>query len=267
MSVASLRRAGRLTIFRSSLATFSRRRCGTTSAPEDPTATPKKRELLSPTAELADPYPGRSRTSSPVSYFGSREHTLVDEENQFLSIDFTRRQSDIFSYDPKHSCPEEEDEAKKFRDYVDVYGEALDAKEVYRGQDRDYEVSRDPEEWKAVEALLPQEIIPPVPEKTEYPSGFVKPTARPGDHPYFVHRTHMHMLPVYTTFNRRTMTMTTKIRRADGNLFALRKDLDKMLMDKYGMEFISQVAEVNSFVNYRGDFQEEFKSFLISKGF
>ena len=63
------------------------------------------------------------------------------------------------------------------------------------------------------------------------------------------------------------MTMTTKIRRADGNLFALRKDLDKMLMEKYGMEFISQVAEVNSFVNYRGDFQEEFKSFLISKGF
>ena len=53
--------------------------------------------------------------SSPVSYFGSREHTLVDEENQFLSIDFSRRQSDIFSYDPKHSCPEEEDEAKKFR--------------------------------------------------------------------------------------------------------------------------------------------------------
>ena len=62
---------------------------------------------------------------------------------------------------------------------------------MYRGQDRDYEVSRDPEEWKAVEALLPQEIIPPVPEKTEYPSGFVKPTARPGDHPYFVHRTHV----------------------------------------------------------------------------
>ena len=41
---------------------YMRRRCGTTSAPEDPTATPKKRELLSPTAELADPYPGRSRT-------------------------------------------------------------------------------------------------------------------------------------------------------------------------------------------------------------
>ena len=53
--------------------------------------------------------------SSPASYFGSREPTLVDEENQYLSFDFTRRQSDIFSYDPKFTCPEEEDEAKKFR--------------------------------------------------------------------------------------------------------------------------------------------------------
>ena len=77
----------------------------------------------------------------------------------------------------------------------------------------------------------------------------------------------MHMLPVYTRFERRSLTMTTKIKRADGNLFALRKDLDKMLVEKYGMEFISQVAEVNSSVTYRGDFEEEFKNFLISKGF
>ena len=187
-----------------------------------------------------------------------------------------------------------------------MYGEGIDAKEVYRGQDRDYEVSRDPEEWKAVEALLPPEVIPPVPEKPVYPSGFIRATAKQGDHPYFVHRTHvmhfqstdlfwpylwyssttalprrqfvfnvfiyckyfqMHMLPVYTRFERRSLTMTTKIKRADGNLFALRKDLDKMLVEKYGMEFISQVAEVNSSVTYRGDFEEEFKNFLISKGF
>ena len=77
----------------------------------------------------------------------------------------------------------------------------------------------------------------------------------------------MHMLPVYTNFERKHMMMTTTIKRADGNLFALRKDLDKMLMQKYGMEFISQVAEVNSYVRYRGDFEEEFKNFLISKGF
>jgi len=267
MSVTSLRSVGRLAMFRSSLATFSRRRCGTTSTTEDPAASSKKRELLSPTAELVDPYPVNSRTSSPASYFGSREPTLVDEENQYLSFDFTRRQSDIFSYDPKFTCPEEEDEAKKFRDYLDVYGEALEGREVYRGQDRDYEVSRDPQEWKVVEALLPPELIPPVPEKARYPSGFVRATAKPGDHPYFVHRTHMHMLPVYTMFNRKKMLMTTKIKRADGNLFALRKDLDKMLMEKYDMEFISQVAEVNSSVIYRGDFEEEFKNFLISKGF
>ena len=72
-----------------------------------------------------------------------------------------------------------------------MYGDALDSKEVYQGQNRDYEVSRDAEEWKAVEALMPLEVIPPVPDKDQYPSGYVRPTAKPQDHPYFVHRTNV----------------------------------------------------------------------------
>ncbi len=76
------------------------------------------------------------------------------------------------------------------------------------------------------------------------------------------------MLPVYTNLNRKRMLLTTIIKKADGNLFQLRDDLDKMLADRYGgMEFISQVSEVNSFLRYRGDFEQDFKEFLISKGF
>jgi hypothetical protein len=77
----------------------------------------------------------------------------------------------------------------------------------------------------------------------------------------------MHMLPVYTNFRRSVMLLTTMIKRVDGNLFALRDDLDRMLMDKYEMEFISQVNEVQSIIKYRGDFEEDFKLYFMSKGF
>jgi hypothetical protein len=73
----------------------------------------------------------RSKTASPVSYFTSQEPILEDPENQFLTSELTRRQSDIFSYDPKHTAQEDEDERKRFRDFVDVYG---DVKEIYRTQ-------------------------------------------------------------------------------------------------------------------------------------
>jgi hypothetical protein len=60
---------------------------------------------------------------------------------------------------------------------------------ILRLQGRDFSVSRDPEEWKHVENLMPLDIIPAIPEKEEYPSGFQPPRAQPGDNPYFVHRT------------------------------------------------------------------------------
>ncbi len=39
------------------------------------------------------------------------------------------------------------------------------------------------------------------------------------------------------------------------------------LFPRYGMDFISQVAEVYGRVLFRGDFEEDFKEFLIEKGF
>lgn len=53
----------------------------------------------------------------------------------------------------------------------------------------------------------------------------------------------------------------------DGDLFALRDALDAFLQERYGMEFISQVAEVYGKVVYRGDFEEDFKEFLLMQGF
>ena len=68
-------------------------------------------------------------------------------------------------------------------------------------QARNYTISSDLEEWKYVERLLPLSVIPEVPKKDHYPSGFKLPKYSAEEaiekYQYFVGRTAMHMLPVY----------------------------------------------------------------------
>ncbi|TRY68517.1 hypothetical protein TCAL_03267 [Tigriopus californicus] len=75
------------------------------------------------------------------------------------------------------------------------------------------------------------------------------------------------MLPVYIHHNIKSQVMRTKVARVDGDLFALRDDLKKFLFERYQMDFISQVGEVYGKVIFRGDFEQDFKEFLIAKGF
>ncbi len=160
---------------------------------------PEKHQIRSPTAQLVPPYP-KSKTASPVSFFGSQEPILVDEENYYLKEDITGKQDDFITYDAEaHRCDTEEDEKKRFSDFLDVYGEAVADQPVFRGKERDFVVSRDPEEWRHVENLIPGDLVPNVPEKAEYPSGFVPATAKPGDHPYFVHRTNVSSIILFLT--------------------------------------------------------------------
>ena len=61
---------------------------------------------------------------------------------------------------------------------------------------------QDPEEWNYVERLLDQSRpktipVPEVEPGKVLPSGFTMPTAKRGDHPYFVKRNPNWMLPVY----------------------------------------------------------------------
>lgn len=62
-------------------------------------------------------------------------------------------------------------------------------------------------------------------------------------------------------------TLITKLRKAEGNLFQLRKDLDDFLFAKYKREFICQVSELQNMLIWSGDFEDEFKEFLLNKGF
>ena len=224
-------------------------------------------------SELPAGDPRRS-TASPASFFGSRDPVEDPQEetreNSFLKFSLSRRGSDVFSFNTAYIRQEPEEEIKMFKDFVSVYGEAgfhQSEETSAPPKEREFVASSDPEEWKHVEALMPMELVPPLPERKDFPSGFVPPKASPGDYPYFVRRTASHMLPVYTKFNRKRMLMQTVVRRADGNLFSLRDDIDAFLKERYNMEFVSQVAELHGIVKYRGYFEEDFKEFLLSKGF
>ena len=137
----------------------------------------------------------------------------------------------------------------------------------------DTEFSTSTEEWKFVERVLPQTLIPSIPKLDRYPSGYQPPMISAEEavakYQYYVCRANSHLLPVYlkTIAGDWEEEMHTDIKKVEGNLYQLRKDIDAFLFQRYKQEFISQVSELQQMVKYKGDFQEEIKEFLYSKGF
>ena len=137
----------------------------------------------------------------------------------------------------------------------------------------DTEFSTSTEEWKFVERLLPAALIPSIPKLDRYPSGYqpAKISAEEAveKYQYYVSRANSHLLPVYlkTISSDLEEEMHTDIKKVEGNLYQLRKDIDEFLFQRYKQEFISQVSELQQMVKYKGDFQDEITEFLYSKGF
>ena len=191
-------------------------------------------------------------------------------------------ETENFSFDPDTGILQErEDEIKHYEEIVRPFREKKDritelnfgkvARDIDRHSPQDFEVSSDKSEWAYVERLFAPKIIPQLPtppnEDGSYPSGFVAPRTQPGDFPYHVSRPRSHMLPVYTHFDRKNLLLTTMIDRCDGNIHQLRSDLNDFLESRYEREFMSQVAELYGRVKFRGDFEQDFKDFLLEKGF
>ena len=135
-----------------------------------------------------------------------------------------------------------------------------------------FQVSKDPVEWAYVERLVPSKtrtIKRDFEYGKEYPSGFVppNPAMRSEAEVYRVGRTRNCMLPVVTKYTRVADTVETSLHKCEGNLYQLREDLDAFLWDKYEQKFPCQVAELYGRLKYRGDFEQEFKEFMIAKGF
>lgn len=123
------------------------------------------------------------------------------------------------------------------------------------------------EEYKFVERLIPPTRIPTPPKhEGPTPTGWKPPLDPPPDLPYMVRRSRMHNVPVYNDIsvgNRKT----TVIRKIEGDIWALEKDVKEYLTQKSGKTPLTQVHEVTRTIRIKGHFDVELKCWLMDKGF
>lgn len=127
--------------------------------------------------------------------------------------------------------------------------------------------SRDPEEWKFVEALLPNKIVPEPPKHSSYPtpSGWVPPKEHV-DTPYRVRRTRFHNLPVYYVVLNGGNRPFTTISKVEGDIWALDADVREYMIEQTSKVTYTRVDEVCRKLWIRGTHLELISKFLISKG-
>uniref|UniRef100_A0A3Q2ZUJ6 Large ribosomal subunit protein mL49 n=2 Tax=Kryptolebias marmoratus TaxID=37003 RepID=A0A3Q2ZUJ6_KRYMA len=123
------------------------------------------------------------------------------------------------------------------------------------------------EEYKFVERLIPASRVPEPPKHAgPAPSGWIPPAETPPALPYMIRRSRMHNVPVYTdlTHGNRKMTL---VRKVEGDIWALEKDVREYLKEVTGKELPTQVNEVTMTLKVKGHFDQELKDWLTSKGF
>ncbi|XP_011187216.1 probable 39S ribosomal protein L49, mitochondrial [Zeugodacus cucurbitae] len=131
------------------------------------------------------------------------------------------------------------------------------------------EIVRDAPEWKYVERLLPQKTIPKPVKKAEYPSGWKPQTAAALPNlKYFVARTKNHMVPVYLHTTFRGQRRITVIRRIQGDIWELERDL-RIVVEKArnGKLCASRVNEMSGQIHFHGDYVDVIREHLKEKGF
>ncbi|XP_014671084.1 PREDICTED: 39S ribosomal protein L49, mitochondrial-like isoform X2 [Priapulus caudatus] len=124
------------------------------------------------------------------------------------------------------------------------------------------------EEYKWVERLLPTKLIPRVKPNLprQMPSGWAPPPEKKPDLPYFVGRNRVYEYNVRHEVRHQTRNIT-QIRKVDGDIWALEKDVRDYLEAMVDYPVATQVHEVTRMVRVKGYFVEEIKQFLFEKGF
>ncbi|XP_057686701.1 mitochondrial ribosomal protein L49 [Corythoichthys intestinalis] len=123
------------------------------------------------------------------------------------------------------------------------------------------------EEYHFVERLIPPSRVPSPPKHLgPTPSGWTPPAESPPALPYMIRRSRMHNIPVYTdvTHGNRHMTL---VRKVEGDIWALERDVKEYLKKVTGRELPTQVNEVTMTLRVKGYFDKELKEWLTSKGF
>ncbi|XP_032149002.1 39S ribosomal protein L49, mitochondrial-like [Sapajus apella] len=124
------------------------------------------------------------------------------------------------------------------------------------------------DKYQFMERLLPATGIPVPPKHERYPtpSGWQPPRDPPPNLPYFVRRSRMHNIPVYKDITHGNRQMTV-IRKVEGDIWALQKDVEGFLSPLLGKTPITQVNEVTGTLRIKGYFDQELKAWLFEKGF
>ncbi|XP_012693235.1 mitochondrial ribosomal protein L49 [Clupea harengus] len=123
------------------------------------------------------------------------------------------------------------------------------------------------EEYAFVERLIPSSRIPKPPKHDgPSPSGWTPPSEVPPDLPYMIRRSRMHNVPVYMDIKHGSQKSTV-VRKVEGDIWALEKDMKDYLMEVTGRVLPTQVNEVTGTIRVKGHFDKELKEWLLSKGF
>ncbi|GAB5578073.1 39S ribosomal protein L49 [Prionailurus iriomotensis] len=124
------------------------------------------------------------------------------------------------------------------------------------------------DEYQFVERLLPPTRIPKPPKHEHYPtpSGWQPPRDPPPNLPYFVRRSRMHNIPVYKDITHGNRQMTV-IRKVEGDIWALQKDVEDFLSPLLGKTPVTQINEVTGTLRVKGYFDQQLKAWLLEKGF
>lgn len=124
------------------------------------------------------------------------------------------------------------------------------------------------DEYQFVERLLPPTSIPKPAKHEHYPtpSGWQPPRDTLPNLPYSVRRSRMHNLPVYTDITHGNRQMTV-IRKVEGDIWALQKDVEDFLSPLLGKTPITQVNEVTGTLRVKGYFEQQLKAWLLERGF
>ncbi|VFV43201.1 39s ribosomal protein [Lynx pardinus] len=88
----------------------------------------------------------------------------------------------------------------------------------------------------------------------------------PPNLPYFVRRSRMHNIPVYKDITHGNRQMTV-IRKVEGDIWALQKDVEDFLSPLLGKTPVTQINEVTGTLRVKGYFDQQLKAWLLEKGF
>lgn len=126
------------------------------------------------------------------------------------------------------------------------------------------EVLRNPPEWKYVERILRRPQVPEPQPKSEYPSGW-QPQSNLNN-PYYVARTKNHMVPAYLNTYFRGLRRVTKLRKIQGDIWLLERELRDCIEKRIGKKIATRVNELSGQIWIKGDYVTIVNDFLMEKG-